>query len=529
MLAGAASRLAALTILGLPAEGLTAAFEREFSSRPYAGVLVFRRHFGSTRELPALLDRIRSLVAPRRILVAMDEEGGFVSQLAPDFPVPPNARVLGRAASETEVERIAATVGNWLTALGVDVNFAPVLDVDSEAANPVIGPRSFGADPALVARLGGAALRGFREGGILATVKHFPGQGMTAVDSHLELPECTDDAATLHARDLVPFRDALHLAPLVMTAHVRYPRLDSRWPATLSPAILNGLLRGELGSRGVVVTDAMEMAGLAGAAPGGEGVLRALAAGCDLILIGIWGPEAAAALADAAERWEREGERALPETRWETARGAVEALFQAALAAERFERGEKRTPGESTRLDVLVPPSWDQSLEAICRRALAWHGAPVVIPGAGAAFAIEVLEPAWSSGPSIAGLLGEHGLPTRATTFAAATSGAAPGRTTSVAADFARLRAETGAPGRAAIPLVVALPRRTPLSPGETAELRALCADRPTVLVALEQDGFLADFEGAVGRLSACDATPAMRNAVAGELWGILSAGRVAR
>src|SRR5437016_4764548 len=127
-----AERLASVTMVGLPREGLTPAFRADFARLPFAGVLLFRRHFGRLDALPRLVAELRALAAPRTLLVAVDEEGGFVSQLAPELPVPPAARVLGRAASELEVERIGATVGAWLTALGVDIDFAPVLDVDVE-------------------------------------------------------------------------------------------------------------------------------------------------------------------------------------------------------------------------------------------------------------------------------------------------------------------------------------------------------------------------------------------------------------
>ncbi len=521
MLHDAASRLAAVTLIGLPEDGLTPAFRREFQTRPYAGVLLFRRHFRSAAALPGLIGELRALAAPRRILVAMDEEGGFVSQLAPDFPVPPNQRVLGRAASVTEVERIAATVGTWLAALGVDVNLAPTLDVDSEAANPVIGPRSFGADPALVTRLGSAALRGYREGGVLATVKHFPGHGATAVDSHLTLPECDADEATLMARDVAPFQELLHLAPLVMTAHVRYPALDPGWPATLSPRIVGGLLRGRLDGRGVVVTDAMEMAGVADEAPGGASLLLALAAGCDLLLFGAWSERVAGQFVHAARRWDLEGEAVLPLVRWEGARGAIEALYAASTASERADHGERGEPADRANHSLLVPPSWDPMLLSICRRSLSWDGPPAPP----AYERLEVLEPAWTSGPAIAELLLEAGVPSRGRTFTQAAPGAAPGRTPDVTEDLAgALPGRAVAAGeRAAEPIVIALPRRTALLPDETGALHALCRTRPTLLVALEQDSFLCDFPEAAGRLSACDATPAMRRAIALEIAEILS------
>lgn len=524
MLSNAASRLASVTMIGLPDTGLTPEFKAAFAARPWAGVLLFRRHFGALSALPGLVATLRALAPGRRILIAVDEEGGFVSQLAPELPVPPAARVLGRAASELEIERIAATVGGWLCALGVDVNFAPVLDVDSASANPVIGPRSFGREPHRVARAAAAALRGYREGGVLACAKHFPGHGATIVDSHLALPGCDADRATLDVRELVPFREALHLSPMVMTAHVRYPALDPALPATLSPAILGGLLRETLGARNVVVTDWMEMKGVADLAPGGDGLLAAVAAGCDLVLYGEWTPALDASLAAAAARWEAGGETVLPMARWEAARGGIEGLLAAAQAAERFEKSAAAsTPPsamDAAALARLVPPSWEPTMLAICRRALSWQSPP----DAFALDRLEVLEPAWPAGPSIAELLLEAGVPARGRQFAAAGSGAAPGRTASVAEDFASLRRLAGGaagPDASPDPLVVALPRRTPLSAAETQELHALCATRPVVLVALEQDSFLADFTEAAGRLSACDATPAMRRAVAQEVAGL--------
>jgi beta-N-acetylhexosaminidase len=528
MLDDAASRLAAVTMVGLPDEGLTDDFRRAFAARPWAGVLLFRRHFRRLEALPGLIAQLRELAGERRILVAMDEEGGFVSQLAPELPVPPAARVLGRAASELEIERACATVGGWLTALGVDLNLAPVLDVDSEPCNPVIGPRSFGSDPALVARAGMAALRGYRQGGVLACAKHFPGHGSTAIDSHLALPSCDDDLETLQRRDLVPFREALQMAPAVMTAHVRYPHLDAAHPATLSRAIATGLLRETLQAKNAVITDAMEMKGITDLAPGGAGILAALSAGCDLLLYGAWTPSVEEALEDAAAQWTAAGDAALAFARWEAARGNIEALVAVALASERAGHGESESGLDAAALARLVPPWWEETMLAICRRALSWQGAP---DSQIALDRIEVLEPAWSAGPSITELLLEVGVPARARTFAAATSGAAPGRTASVAEDFARLRRLASGPAAGAVgsraagpgpdPLIVALPRRTPLSDEETQELHALCTARPTLLVALEQDAFLADFPEAAGRLSACDATPAMRRAVAQELAGL--------
>ena len=221
--------------------------------------------------------------------------------------------------------------------------------------------------------------------------------------------------------------------------------------------------------------------------------------------------------AQASRRWEQEGESILPLARWEAARGAIEALYAASIASERADHGEHGEPADRANLPLLVPPSWDPMLLSICRRSLSWEGPPTPPPHE----RLEVLEPAWSAGPSIAELLLEAGVPSRGRAFTQAAPGAAPGLTPDVTADFAFLL--PGKPDTSGDPLVIALPRRTPLLPDEANALRALCRARPVLLVALEQDSFLDDFPEAAGRLSACDATPAMRRAIALEIAEILS------
>jgi beta-N-acetylhexosaminidase len=160
-----------------------------------------------------------------------------------------------------------------------------VLDVASNPANPVIGDRSFGGAPAIVSRSALAAFRAQRAVGLLSCGKHFPGHGDTATDSHLELPVVTRDRRAIARTELPPFRDAVAARiPMLMTAHVRYPALDSRLPATLSPAILTGFLRRRLRFRGVIATDDLEMRAIADHWGPGETAVLALAAGCDLLL-----------------------------------------------------------------------------------------------------------------------------------------------------------------------------------------------------------------------------------------------------
>jgi beta-N-acetylhexosaminidase len=220
-------------------------------------------------------------------LVALDEEGGDVTRL--DYLTGsryPGNLALGVVDDLALTEEVASSVAADLLAAGVNVDFAPSVDVNSDARNPVIGVRSFGADTAAVSAHGAAFVRGLQRGGVAAAAKHFPGHGDTGVDSHLSLPVVDVDETTFRKRDLPPFAAAVEAdVAMVMTSHIVVSALDDR-PATISPPILTGLLRDELGFDGVVVTDALDMAGVrAGHGIVGAGVL-ALAAGADLLLLG---------------------------------------------------------------------------------------------------------------------------------------------------------------------------------------------------------------------------------------------------
>jgi len=173
-----------------------------------------------------------------------------------------------------------------LASVGFDIDFAPVLDVHSNPANPVIGDRAFGAEPALVASLGVALLRGLRDGGLIPCGKHFPGHGDTAVDSHFELPTVGRARADLERIELPPFRAAVAAdIPMMMSAHVVYPALDPLNPATVSRAILTDLLRGELGFRGVIASDDLEMRAISGRQDIAAAAVASLAAGADMLLV----------------------------------------------------------------------------------------------------------------------------------------------------------------------------------------------------------------------------------------------------
>ncbi|MEU5941215.1 glycoside hydrolase family 3 N-terminal domain-containing protein [Micromonospora sp. NPDC047548] len=223
------------------------------------------------------------------VLIAIDEEGGDVTRLAhaTGSPYPGNA-ALGAVDDTALTRRVYAAIGTELAALGVTVNLAPTVDVNTADENPVIGTRSFGADPARVAAHSAAAVEGLQSVGVAACAKHFPGHGATVADSHHELPTVDVSPALLRERDLPPFAAVVEAGTrAVMTAHIRVPALTGDGPATFSRAVLVDLLRGEYGFTGTVITDALEMQGAALAAGGvGRAAVRALAAGADLLCIG---------------------------------------------------------------------------------------------------------------------------------------------------------------------------------------------------------------------------------------------------
>ncbi|MCM3660272.1 hypothetical protein M3148_04575 [Georgenia satyanarayanai] len=221
------------------------------------------------------------------VLLATDEEGGDVTRL--DYLVGsgyPGNLALGHVDEVGRTAAVASAIGAELRSVGVNVNLAPSVDVNSDPRNPVIGVRSFGQDPKLVARHGAAFVRGLQAAGVAATAKHFPGHGATVVDSHLGLPVVDVDEQTFRRRELPPFAAAIAAGvELVMSSHVVFPVLDSE-PATHSRRLLGDLLRGELGFDGVVITDALDMAGALGQGGLPAAAVRALAAGSDLLLLG---------------------------------------------------------------------------------------------------------------------------------------------------------------------------------------------------------------------------------------------------
>jgi beta-N-acetylhexosaminidase len=245
--------------------------------------VLFQRNLTSEAQARGLTESLRAAVG-RHVLIGIDQEGGGVWRTR-TLPFGPSAMSLGASNDPALAERVGFAVGRGIGALGFNWDYAPVLDVNNNPRNPVIGDRSFGSDPALVERLGLAWLRGLTRAGVAGCVKHFPGHGDTAVDSHYGLPVVDKPMEVLERLELAPFRAAAAAnAPAFMTAHIVFPQLDREHPATLSRPILTGLLRERYGYDGVITTDAMGMQAITDRYGRGDAASLALTAGADLVM-----------------------------------------------------------------------------------------------------------------------------------------------------------------------------------------------------------------------------------------------------
>jgi beta-N-acetylhexosaminidase len=280
-----------LLMVGFEGKSLPARLARRLREGTVGGVILFSRNVEGPRQVRDLCREIRAAAGRGRPapLIAIDQEGGRVMRLtASGFTRFPPARCYSLFCCHASrvAEAVGESIGAELRAVGIDIDFAPVLDVDSNPDNPVIGDRAFSSDPHTAAELGISFLRGILSSGVIPVGKHFPGHGNTAADSHVELPVVRSSRDTLRKRDLPPFRRAIRAGiPALMTAHVLYPALDREFPATLSEKILRGLLRKQLRFRGAVFSDALEMKAITGRFGIGDAAVRAVSAGCDVVLV----------------------------------------------------------------------------------------------------------------------------------------------------------------------------------------------------------------------------------------------------
>jgi beta-N-acetylhexosaminidase len=278
--------LGQLFMVGIPYPTLDSVTHQLLHELRPGGVILFRRNYTTPDALAALCGELHSLFPEQAPLIALDHEGGRVHRLTPPFTHFPPAAALGRIGSASLAQRVGFAMGQELASVGIDIDFAPVLDVLTNPDNTVIGDRAFAADPQHVAVLGAAFATGLRAGGVIPCGKHFPGHGGTQVDSHQDLPFDERSAEEIAGTDLTPFRHLVEEGiEMVMTAHVLYPALDPQLPATVSPAVINGLLRQQLHFQGIVVTDDLEMGAIVRHSTVEQAAVDALRAGADLLLI----------------------------------------------------------------------------------------------------------------------------------------------------------------------------------------------------------------------------------------------------
>lgn len=307
-----------LMMVGFAGTEITASVEALVRDQQVGGVCLFKRNIASAEQVARLNDGLRALLADSiPPFLAVDQEGGNVVRIQDHVVVLPGNMALGATRSESLAYEAGRAQAEALRLLGFNMNFAPVLDVNSNPRNPVIGIRSFGDDPALVARFGEQFIRGQQEANLATVAKHFPGHGSTDADSHRALPVLPDSLPRVMAQ-LEPFSRAIHAGlDGLMTAHVAVPALtgDDR-PSTLAPEVLTGLLREKLGFQGVVLTDELEMEAIAHRFGVGNAAVQSIAAGADMVLIP-WRAEAKAEVRRALIAAARSGE--LPAKRLDSA------------------------------------------------------------------------------------------------------------------------------------------------------------------------------------------------------------------
>jgi beta-N-acetylhexosaminidase len=264
---------------------------RLIQQQKVGGIILFRRNVQSPEQLATLCQRLQEInaqVSDSPLLIALDQEGGMVMRVEQGVTPIPSAMAFQAAGSVHDCEQLQRISGEEMRQIGINMMLAPVLDVNNNPKNPVIGVRAFGEDSDSVIKYGIAALRGLQSAGVITTAKHFPGHGDTSIDSHFAMPLIAHDRARLDAVELRPFKAAIEQGVhAIMTAHVVFPAIEKEpgLPATLSKAVLTDLLRNELGFNGVIISDCLEMAAIAEGVGVTQAAVKTVRAGADIALI----------------------------------------------------------------------------------------------------------------------------------------------------------------------------------------------------------------------------------------------------
>jgi beta-N-acetylhexosaminidase len=346
-----------LAIIGFDGHGIPEDVRRLAREFDLGGVIYFARNVDTPDQVADMSRQAQALTQELPLWVSVDQEGGRVARLKRPFTEWPPMITLGRAKDERLAERFARALAAELKAVGVSLDYAPVLDVHTNPKNPVIGDRALAERAEDVARLGTAIIRTLQSEGIAACGKHFPGHGDTAVDSHHELPVIEHPPDRLDAVELVPFKAAIQAGVAsIMTAHILIPTLDGERPATLSPAIVDGLLKERLGYTGLVLSDDLEMKAISGRYGHSDATVQAIAAGCDAVLMCAPQPEQQAAAFEALIHAVESGRLAM--------KRIEDAMARHRRVKERFLAGRRPAPLSDGALKAALGRDEHQEIAA---------------------------------------------------------------------------------------------------------------------------------------------------------------------
>ncbi len=252
------------------------------------GFILFKSNIKSSHQMLELLNSLKSINQANKVplFLSVDEEGGRVSRLPGEFLKIPSNKIIGKLNNSSVSYKVGSIIGEELKAFGMNMNFAPVLDINSNPKNPVIGDRSFGTGPDLVSKLGVQTMQGLQSQNIIPVIKHFPGHGDTSTDSHVGLPRVNNDLKRLRSFELRPFADAIENgAEAVMVAHILLPKIDPENPASFSKTIISDILRRDMEFDGVVITDDFTMGAIVKNYNIGQAAVKSILAGSDIVLV----------------------------------------------------------------------------------------------------------------------------------------------------------------------------------------------------------------------------------------------------
>ncbi len=330
-----------MLMAGFEGTTLTPQTEDLIRNRHVGGLILFGRNYENPTQLLNLIKDLQglalSLPAAQPLFISVDQEGGRVARLKKPFTDYPPICCIGNSRSEDLAYHFGKALAVELKSVGINKDYAPVLDVNTNPQNPIIGDRALSNQPEQVARLGISMMRGFKETGVIPVGKHFPGHGDTTVDSHLDLPYVTRDASSLEQTELYPFAQAIRSGlDIIMTAHVIYTAWDDKYPATFSRVILQDILRGKLGYQGIILSDDLEMKAIEHHFPFESLPTLGVEAGLDQFMI-CNNPDKVKALQDQM----------------------MLDLEQGRIPIEKVERSVQRILAVKSRIDRTLPPEPD--------------------------------------------------------------------------------------------------------------------------------------------------------------------------